>query len=131
MSNPQSGILPEGNQHALFITLRMLSSEQLSAGVAKVSEFTAALADTHQKANLSSVVGIGYNAWGTKADDIQLRGDDKSPTAHISRAVVEEHGEELEILRHSMPMAVLRKQGYYLLPTRVRLIISIKCSIRW
>ncbi len=245
MSKPQSGILPEGNQHALFVTLEILGGKKVAAAVAKVPELTAALSVAHPGANLSSVVGIGYNAWGslyaqqcpaqlqpfrarqdggrtapstagdillhirserpdvnfilsrlimaqfgstvkvieevsgyqyldsrdmtgfidgtenpagdhreevalvhdepghisgsyismqryihdlasweqlpvktqeahigrTKADDIQLRDDDKSPTSHITRAVVEENGEELKILRHSMPYGGAQEAG--------------------
>ena len=39
----------------------------------------------------------------TKAASIELGADRKPPTAHISRVVIEENGEELEIVRHSMP----------------------------
>ncbi|GAB6043355.1 Dyp-type peroxidase [Endothiovibrio diazotrophicus] len=39
----------------------------------------------------------------TKPDSVELDDEVKPPTAHISRVVIEEHGEELEILRHSMP----------------------------
>jgi putative iron-dependent peroxidase len=39
----------------------------------------------------------------TKPDDVELPKGVKPPTAHIARVVIEEDGEELEILRHSMP----------------------------
>ena len=39
----------------------------------------------------------------TKPDSIELPDDEKPPTAHISRVVIEEDGKELEIVRHSMP----------------------------
>ena len=39
----------------------------------------------------------------TKRDSIELPDEDKPATAHISRVVIEEDGEELEIVRHSMP----------------------------
>jgi len=39
----------------------------------------------------------------TKADSVELEDEQKPPTAHISRVVIEENGEELEIVRHSMP----------------------------
>lgn len=39
----------------------------------------------------------------TKPDSIELEDDVKPPSAHISRVVIEENGEELEILRHSLP----------------------------
>lgn len=39
----------------------------------------------------------------TKLDDIELDDDVKPDNAHIARVVIEENGEELEILRHSLP----------------------------
>ena len=39
----------------------------------------------------------------TKPDSVELPAEEKPPTAHISRVVIEEDGEELEIVRHSMP----------------------------
>lgn len=39
----------------------------------------------------------------TKADDIEMDDDTKPDNAHIARVVIEEDGEELEILRHSLP----------------------------
>lgn len=38
----------------------------------------------------------------TKPDSVELPDDEKPETAHISRVVIEEDGEELEIVRHSM-----------------------------
>jgi len=39
----------------------------------------------------------------SKPDDVELPEERKPASAHISRVVIEEDGEELEILRHSMP----------------------------
>ncbi len=39
----------------------------------------------------------------TKKDSTELEDDIKPRTAHISRVVIEENGEELEIVRHSLP----------------------------
>ncbi|MBL4851703.1 MAG: Dyp-type peroxidase [Gammaproteobacteria bacterium] len=39
----------------------------------------------------------------TKVDSVELNENSLPDTAHISRVVIEEKGEELEILRHSMP----------------------------
>ena len=39
----------------------------------------------------------------TKADSTELSEEEKPPTAHISRVEIEEEGEELKIVRHSMP----------------------------
>jgi porphyrinogen peroxidase len=47
----------------------------------------------------------------TKADDVELAEGVKPPTAHISRVVIEQDGEELEILRHSMPYGNVCEAG--------------------
>ncbi|MGE5475053.1 MAG: Dyp-type peroxidase [Bacteroidales bacterium] len=39
----------------------------------------------------------------TKADDEEMDDATKPPTAHIARVVIEDDGEELEVLRHSLP----------------------------
>lgn len=246
MSLPQSGILPEGNQHALFVTLEIIKHyESLASDLAKIPELTRILAQQHPDTLLTSVVGIGSSAWDrlfpdqkpahltpfrartggsrvapsttgdillhirserpdvnfilirqimqvlsgqvkvvdevagfryldsrdmtgfvdgtenpegdaraevalvdedadfmagsyinlqryihqlndwdnlpvsiqeahigrTKVDDIELQGDAKPATAHISRVVIKENGEELEILRHSMPYGSIKEAG--------------------
>ncbi len=57
----------------------------------------------------------------TKPDSVELA--DKPPTAHISRVVIEEDGEELELYRRSTPYGQVREAGLYFLafsadPTR-------------
>ncbi len=47
----------------------------------------------------------------SKPDDVELDENLKPPTAHISRVVIEEQGEELEILRHSMPYGTIDEAG--------------------
>lgn len=47
----------------------------------------------------------------TKDTDEELDDDVKPDSAHISRVVIEEDGEELEILRHSMPYGDSQKAG--------------------
>lgn len=49
----------------------------------------------------------------TKPDSIEL--DDKPPTAHISRVVIEEAGEELELYRRSTPYGRVEESGLYFL----------------
>jgi putative iron-dependent peroxidase len=49
----------------------------------------------------------------TKADDQELPDETKPATAHIARVVIEEDGEELEILRHSMPYGTTAESGLY------------------
>jgi putative iron-dependent peroxidase len=48
-----------------------------------------------------------------KADSVELPDDVKPPTAHIARVVIEEGGEELEILRRSVPYASLVEEGLH------------------
>ena len=48
-----------------------------------------------------------------KADSEELPDDVKPPTAHISRVVIEENGEELEILRHSFPYGTTSEAGLF------------------
>ena len=47
----------------------------------------------------------------TKPDSVEL--GDKPATAHISRVVIEEDGEELEIVRHSYPYGTTSEHGLY------------------
>lgn len=47
----------------------------------------------------------------TRDDNVEMDAAHKPPTAHISRVVIKEDGDELEILRHSMPYANSRQAG--------------------
>jgi putative iron-dependent peroxidase len=47
----------------------------------------------------------------TKYTDQELPRGVKPPSAHINRVVIEDEGEELEILRHSMPYGGLKEAG--------------------
>jgi putative iron-dependent peroxidase len=49
----------------------------------------------------------------TKPDSIELDDGVKPPTAHISRVVIEEDGEELEIYRRSVPYGSVAEHGLY------------------
>ena len=49
----------------------------------------------------------------TKPDSVEL--DDKPPTAHIARVVIEEDGEELELYRRSTPYGRVGEAGLYFL----------------
>jgi putative iron-dependent peroxidase len=48
-----------------------------------------------------------------KRDSRELSGRAKPPTAHISRTVIEEGGEELEIVRHSFPYGTTSERGLF------------------
>ena len=67
MATAQSGILPEGNSHALFVTLLLQPDRALLAQAREacraVPRLSAALAAAYPQARLGSVVGIGSAAW--------------------------------------------------------------------
>ena len=48
-----------------------------------------------------------------KRDSIELSDAMKPPTAHIARTVIEENGEELEIVRHSFPYGTVSEAGLF------------------
>ncbi len=48
-----------------------------------------------------------------KADSQELSDRAKPPTAHIRRVVMEENGEELQIVRHSFPYGTVSEQGLF------------------
>jgi putative iron-dependent peroxidase len=49
----------------------------------------------------------------TKLDSVELDDTAKPATAHIARVVIEEHGEELEIYRRSVPYGRVAELGLY------------------
>jgi putative iron-dependent peroxidase len=60
-----------------------------------------------------SVVDQQRTIGRTKPDSVEL--DDKPPTAHIARVVIEEDGEELELYRRSIPYGRVGELGLYFL----------------
>ncbi|MFQ5488960.1 MAG: Dyp-type peroxidase [Gammaproteobacteria bacterium] len=62
----------------------------------------------------------------SKPDSIELPEEVKPPTAHISRVVIEEQGEELEIVRHSMPYGEVAGEAglFFLAYSRERAIFD-------
>jgi putative iron-dependent peroxidase len=49
----------------------------------------------------------------SKSDSVELGDDVKPPHSHIGRVVIEEDGEELEIVRHSFPYGTTREAGLF------------------
>ncbi|MGE5517490.1 MAG: Dyp-type peroxidase [Bacteroidota bacterium] len=49
----------------------------------------------------------------TKDDDEEMDDAVKPPSAHIARVVIEDEGEELEVLRHSLPYGGTGENGLY------------------
>jgi putative iron-dependent peroxidase len=48
-----------------------------------------------------------------KRDSVELSDARKPPTAHIARAVIEEDGKELEVVRHSLPYGTVSEAGLF------------------
>ena len=48
-----------------------------------------------------------------KRDSVELSDAKKPPTAHIARTVIEENGEELEVVRHSFPYGTVSEAGLF------------------
>jgi porphyrinogen peroxidase len=68
MATPQSGILPDGNSHALFLTLRLelataAAVRQIRAACGGFPALTETVASIDPASNLVSVLGIGPAAW--------------------------------------------------------------------
>ncbi|MDG2308279.1 MAG: Dyp-type peroxidase [Candidatus Binatia bacterium] len=61
-----------------------------------------------------------------KKNSVELRGKAKPPTAHISRVVIEEKGEELEIVRHSFPYGDSSEAGLFFIAYTNDLAIPFK-----
>lgn len=49
----------------------------------------------------------------TKDSDEEMDDDAKPPSAHIARVVIEEDGEELQVVRHSLPYGTTTESGLY------------------
>ena len=66
----------------------------------------------------------------TKSDSVEFSDDEKPATAHIARVEIEdEHGEELQIYRRSVPYAKLAEHGLYFVafaadPTRFERMLA-------
>lgn len=60
-----------------------------------------------------SVAGQQKVIGRTKPDSVELGDRVRPATAHISRVVIEEDGEELEILRHSFPYGTTSEHGLF------------------
>jgi len=65
-----------------------------------------------------------------KPDSKELSGRAKPPTAHISRVVIEENGEELQIVRHSFPYGPTSESGLFFIAYSKRLDIPEKMLSR-
>lgn len=65
-----------------------------------------------------------------KRDSKELSDRAKPPSAHISRTVIEEAGEELEIVRHSFPYGTTREKGLFFIAYTNDLAIPQKILTR-
>ncbi len=65
-----------------------------------------------------------------KSDSKELSDRMKPPTAHISRVIIEENGEELEIVRHSFPYGTTSEAGLFFIAYTRNLDITDKMLAR-
>ena len=63
MTTPQSGILPDGNRHAVFLTLRVDDATACRAVAAEVPRLTDEVAEIDADAGLGGVIAIDADAW--------------------------------------------------------------------
>ena len=88
---------PEGDERA---EVGLIADGEFSGGsYVMVQRYVHNLPRWHQVSDVEQEKVIGR----TKPDSIELPDEARPDTAHISRVVIEENDEELEILRHSMP----------------------------
>ncbi len=89
MPTAQSGILPEGNTDALFLTLKIDQNKEhltsIKRACAEVPTLTVQLSGKYPDAQLSSTISIGYSAW-------DLLYIDAKPTAFLPFQSVSEDG---------------------------------------
>lgn len=101
---------PEGNDERSEVAILSDASNALLSG----SSFVFVQRFEHQLDGWEklSVVEQEKVIGRTKQDSVELDDDAKPPTAHISRVVIMENDEELEIVRHSLPyFSVSGKKG--------------------
>lgn len=69
MPDPQSGVLPDGNTHATFMTLQLAPGAENASharqACSQVPSLTEAVRREGNESNLHSVVAVGANAWNS------------------------------------------------------------------
>ncbi len=62
------------------------------------------------------------NDWPYEKDSVELDEDARNVTSHVSRVVIEEEGEELSVMRHSLPYGTASgKHGLFFIAYCARL----------
>ncbi|MBI3797762.1 MAG: Dyp-type peroxidase [Deltaproteobacteria bacterium] len=125
MPQPQAGIIPDPSPNALFLILRVREPATNGRAVAKVAAGLPALVNKSSCVFTQRYVH-NLQKWATvpqkeqekvigrrKPDSTELSDRIKPPTAHISRVVIEEQGQELEIVRHSFPYGTVSESGLF------------------
>jgi len=90
---------PEGDERAEVALVGEEDPEFMDGSYVMVQRYVHNMPKWNQVPDTDQEKVIGR----TKPDSVELDEDVRPATAHISRVVIEEDGEELEILRHSMP----------------------------
>lgn len=98
---------PEGPERAEVALIGSEDPEFESGSYVLLQRYVHDLKRFHQLPVTEQEAIIGR----TKADDIEMDAETKPPTAHISRVVIKQDGEEMEILRHSLPYGNSQRAG--------------------
>jgi putative iron-dependent peroxidase len=100
---------PTGDERAVVALVPENAGLHAGGSYVSVQRYVHALDRWERLAVSEQEAAIGR----TKADDVELAGAVKPPFAHISRVVIEEDGEELEILRQGLPYGTTSTCGVY------------------
>ncbi len=98
---------PEGDERANVALVKEEDSRFSGGSYIQMQRYVHDLAGWDRLSVTEQEARIGR----TKTDNIEWQDNVKPQTAHISRVVIEEQGEELEILRHSMPYGNTQEAG--------------------
>lgn len=101
MTTPQSGILPDANQHSLFLLFRRRigrrASPRIKKLLAQLPERAAQLAATDPAAHFGAVIAFGTNIWNELWED---RPHSLRAFPRISGAVHQAPTTEVDVLLH-------------------------------
>ncbi|HSC80034.1 MAG TPA: Dyp-type peroxidase [Chitinolyticbacter sp.] len=90
---------PEGEARGTVALVGADDAEWAGGSYLHVQRYVHRMKDWHKLPVKQQEAVVGRS----KEANEEMPDDDKPRTAHISRVVIEEHGKELEILRHSLP----------------------------
>jgi len=100
---------PEGNERAEVALVGEEDPAYVGGSYVSIQRYVHNLASWEKLKRPEQEAAVGR----TKDDDEELPDEEKPASAHIARVVIEEEGEELEVLRQSMPYGITSECGLY------------------